>query len=111
MKLRYCGSTVMFMCPGCNEAHAVDIGPGGWGYNHDSNAPTFTPSVLVTSYTATPPVTAENLAEWKREPWEQTKVKSTCHSYITNGQIKFLDDCTHDLRGVTVPLPEWKANA
>ena len=29
-----------------------------------------------------------------------------CHSYVENGQIRFLDDCTHPLRGQTIPLPE-----
>lgn len=29
-----------------------------------------------------------------------------CHSYVRNGQIEFLTDCTHKLAGQTVPLPE-----
>jgi hypothetical protein len=32
---------------------------------------------------------------------------SVCHSFIQEGSIIFLDDCTHTLRGQTVPLPEW----
>jgi len=27
-----------------------------------------------------------------------------CHSFITDGQIKFLGDCTHELAGQTVAL-------
>jgi hypothetical protein len=30
-----------------------------------------------------------------------------CHVFITNGQIQFLDDCTHALKGQTVPIPAW----
>ena len=29
-----------------------------------------------------------------------------CHSFIRNGMIQFLDDCTHPLKGQTVELPE-----
>lgn len=31
-----------------------------------------------------------------------------CHSYVTNGKIHFLDDCTHSLKGKIVELPEWE---
>jgi len=27
-----------------------------------------------------------------------------CHSFIRNGQIEFLTDCTHELAGKTVPM-------
>jgi hypothetical protein len=30
-----------------------------------------------------------------------------CHHYIIDGQIKFLSDCTHELKNQTVELPEW----
>jgi hypothetical protein len=29
-----------------------------------------------------------------------------CHSFLVDGQIQFLGDCTHALAGQTVPLPE-----
>jgi len=32
---------------------------------------------------------------------------SICHSFVTDGQIQFLGDCTHKLAGRTVPLPAW----
>jgi len=31
---------------------------------------------------------------------------SVCHSYVTDGRIQFLADCTHALAGLTVDLPE-----
>ncbi len=46
---------LLFRCPGCKCAHQVTVGEGSgprWGYNGNSDAPTFTPSVLVT-YTPT----------------------------------------------------------
>lgn len=31
--------------------------------------------------------------------------KNICHSFITDGSIEYLSDCTHELAGETVPLP------
>lgn len=45
------GGRLMFWCPGCDGAHLIRIegqSPGCWGYNRNPDAPTFTPSVLVT---------------------------------------------------------------
>ena len=74
-----------FFCPGCNFAHSIAItGPRAWKYNGNVEKPTVDPSILVTMPT--------------------TPIR--CHSYVTDGQIRFLDDCWHVLRGHTVPLPE-----
>lgn len=99
------GGMVAFWCPGCDGAHAIHVeGPKAWGFNGNYDLPTFTPSVLVTGETWTPPVTAENMDEWKRSPWPQTKVSSVCHSFVRDGRIQFLGDCTHALSGQTVAL-------
>lgn len=101
------GGRLMFRCPGCDGAHQVTIGEGPgprWGFNGDYDRPTFTPSVLVRWTEADPPVTPENLEEWRRSPWPQKKVEKVCHSFVTDGQIQFLGDCTHALAGQTVPL-------
>jgi hypothetical protein len=37
-------------------------------------------------------------------------IPTVCHSYVTDGKIRFLDDCTHELAGKTVELedvPDW----
>lgn len=44
-------------------------------------------------------------------PWEQTKVEKVCHSFVTDGRIQFLADCTHDLAGLTVDLPDFPEQA
>jgi hypothetical protein len=31
-----------------------------------------------------------------------------CHSFIRDGQIQFLDDCWHELKGQTVEIPDWE---
>jgi len=102
------GGQVAFHCPGCGFAHAIPVtGERAWGYNGNPDRPTFTPSILVTGQYADPPVTSDNLDEWKRAPWPQTKVKRVCHSFVTDGQIQFLGDCTHALAGQTVPIPNF----
>ena len=30
-----------------------------------------------------------------------------CHSFITDGKIQYLNDCTHKLAGQTIELPEF----
>lgn len=104
----------MFFCPGCQKPHLVTVGEGPgprWGYNGNSDAPTFTPSVLVRSGHF-----AEGRAAADGECWcnytERTGDTSpftcgVCHSFVTDGQIQFLGDCTHSLAGQTVPLPPF----
>lgn len=87
----------LFDCPGCGALHAPVVKDGTgprpagqgpvWGWNGSMDAPTFTPSLLV------------------RWPGGRSEV---CHSFITDGQIQFLGDCTHALAGQTVPIPEWE---
>lgn len=107
------GGRLMFWCPGCDGAHMITVKTGvdqigaAWGYNGNAEAPTFTPSILLNAHTWHPPVNGENLAEFKRKPWPQKKVSSVCHSFVTDGKIQFLDDCTHALAGQTVDLPDF----
>ena len=104
------GDRLMFWCPGCDGAHQVGVGEGPgprWEYNGDPEAPTFRPSVLVRGETWCPPVTPENIDRWEREPWHQTKMSTVCHSFVTEGRIQFLGDCTHRLAGQTVPLADF----
>ncbi len=104
---------LFFFCPGCNEDHCVTVNRPShpvWSYNGNPEAPTFTPSILVKSHHWEPPVTGDNLDEWERAPWEQKKVDTVCHSFVTDGRIQFLGDCTHTLAGKTVDLPDWETS-
>lgn len=90
------GGGLMFWCPGCDGAHMVMVGDGPgprWGYNGNPDAPTFTPSVLVT-YNGPD-------AGVDRAP------PAICHSFVTNGRIQFLADCTHALAGQTLDIPPF----
>lgn len=82
--------SIIWWCPGCNLPHRVTCAPGSpnqWTWNGDRVLPTFTPSVLVT--------------------WDTPDGKHTCHSFVTNGEMQFLGDCTHNLANQTVSIPEW----
>lgn len=104
----------MFWCPGCDGVHMIRHGEGPgprWGWNGNAEKPTFTPSILVSGYDLTPQGRA-NLDAWRaagcpRPAPELDRVPTVCHSFVTDGRIQFLGDCTHDLAGQTVDLPEW----
>ena len=67
-------------CPGCGMSHLFD---DRWEFNDDLENPTFSPSML---------------AKWPPD--------NVCHSFVRDGKIQFLNDCTHDLKGKTVELSE-----
>lgn len=81
-----------FNCPGCDHFHAVytelHYRPQGvWTFNGDTERPTFAPSLLVT--------------------WNEGAEAKRCHSFVRDGKIEFLSDCTHALAGQTVEIPQW----
>ena len=89
-----------------------------WGWNMSVEAPTFTPSVLVRSgHFVKDKDSAESRPCWcdyNKEDGVEGKspfVCTVCHSFVTNGNILFLGDCTHAMAGQTVPLPDWPDNA
>ncbi|CAG0967232.1 hypothetical protein MTYP_01060 [Methylophilaceae bacterium] len=93
-----CGNSLSFHCPGCKRGHGVPVdGSRGWVWNQNLEKPTLSPSILVT-YPANPNA-AEEFKEWR--------TKRICHSFVTDGRIQFLSDCTHELAGQTVDLPDW----
>lgn len=104
------GGGLMFRCPGCNESHMVKVGEGAgqrWGYNGNPDAPTFTPSVLVRSgHYAAGFKGGECWCTWETEDGEKSGFGCyVCHSFVTDGRIQFLSDCTPALAGQTVDLP------
>jgi hypothetical protein len=101
---------LVWWCPGCDKAHRVQPGAGSgprWTWNGNAEKPTFSPSVLVTYDLWTPPVTPENLEQWRAQPWPQHQAQHVCHSFVVDGNMQFLGDCTHALAGKTVPIPPW----
>lgn len=45
-----------------------------------------------------------------REAVYASRVGKVCHSFVTDGCIQYLGDCTHRLAGQTVDLPAWEAS-
>lgn len=80
------GDRWLFRCPGCGCAHGIN---GGWTFNGDVMKPTISPSILVNGLPGGPPDAPR------------------CHSFVTDGRIKFLADSTHKLAGQTVDLRPW----
>lgn len=75
-------------CPGCDQAHVIPTqGPQAWGFNGSVESPTLMPSVLVHGVPA--------------------MGRPTCHSFVTDGKVQFLGDCTHPLAGQTVEIPPF----
>lgn len=105
-KLRTLEGGYAFWCPGCKDYHQVI----GWQFNGDFDKPTFSPSVLVRSGHYLPEHKGpecwctSNAA--KHADWEPGFECEHCHSFVENGMIRFLDDCSHALKGQTVPLPD-----
>ena len=103
---------ILFWCPGCDGAHQVMVGEGPgprWGYNGNPDAPTFTPSVLVRSgHYCNGQEGKDCWCNYEKRFGRPAPVKCTvCHSFVTDGRIQFLDDCTHALAGQTVDLPDF----
>lgn len=82
---------VQFRCPGCGWRHMLNTDPSirpCWSFNGDLDRPTITPSINA----------------WRE--YGGGRETQRCHSFVTNGRIQFLGDCTHALAGQTVDLPE-----
>lgn len=82
-----------FECPGCGHWHVVytereQENKIVWQFNGNVDRPTFSPSLLV----------------WCDRG--ELAGQFRCHSFIRDGRIQFLGDCSHKLAGQTVDLPD-----
>lgn len=97
-------TALAFVCPGCmghggSGLHLLpvntDVKSPSWSWDGNLRAPTLTPSIL-TKY-----------------EYGVDKEVFVCHSFLRGGVFEFLSDCTHDLVGkhIDLPdLPEWFVN-
>jgi hypothetical protein len=104
------GGIWIFFCPGCKEDHYFD---SRWTFDGNVDAPTFSPSLKCGPSWRMPPGWdwEKAKAEGKAENDPATgrllgAIEWTCHLFLRAGQIQFLDDCTHELRGKTVPMED-----
>ena len=75
-------------CPACKSLHAFDK---RWKFNGNYIKPTFIPSMLVHG-------NEKNLKE------TNGRYGHRCHSFVEDGKIRFLGDCSHDMKNTTVGL-------
>ena len=81
--------TLAWWCPGCRETHSIYVDAQGWVWNGSVERPTISPSILARFSRDVPPAEPEAVV---------------CHSFIRDGVVEFLGDCTHDLAGRSVPM-------
>jgi len=98
IKLDSVDGIYLFHCPGCKCSHwfsTTGRTPANpkevreqfkWTFNGDLDKPTVRASILVRS---------------------GKNGSNVCHSFITDGQIKYLSDCTHELKDKTVFLEPY----
>lgn len=108
------GQTEIF-CPGCDTIHTLNTDPSRspcWGFNGDFEKPTFTPSIRERSghhcwQDGTDPKECLYCNDPEFED-DEHKLCYICHSFVREGMIEFLTDCTHRLAGQTVPLKDFE---
>ena len=87
-------------CPACQAMHVYFVDKPShsgarWKFNENPDLPTFTPSMNIRWGTYADPTYVDEGRE-----------SGICHYFVMNGQIMYCGDCTHDMKGKTVPLPE-----
>ncbi|MGL5879184.1 MAG: DUF6527 family protein [Xenococcaceae cyanobacterium] len=103
----------LFCCPGCGMHHEVTIAPNknvkgaSWTFNGDKDKPTFSPSILCRiEYQGLRPPAVPGGYRQETGGTMSDRPTKICHSFVTDGKIRFLSDCTHDKAGQTLQLPE-----
>ena len=87
-----------FFCLGCDTHHSYQTHRGTgehahgpeWEFNGNDLKPSFTPSLLVNGVSP--------VAEVVKRGGHR------CHLYVTLGMVKYLGDCSHELKNKTVPI-------
>lgn len=103
------GGLVGFWCPGCKEYHEVNVDSQSqpyWSFNGNYEKPTFSPSVMVRSGHFADGASGDCWCNFEnRFTGKKTTFKcGICHSFITDGKIQYLSDCTHELAGKTIEM-------
>ena len=100
------GRAMLFECPGCEMSHMIYVDAASrpnWTWNGSMDRPTFQPSILVTGVQRLTEDEYQNYLKTQQLP-EPKPLR--CHSFVTDGRIQFLSDCTHAMAGQTVDLLE-----
>lgn len=101
MRVRQAHNALTFTCPGCGDNHTVNT--DRWHWNGSLDRPTLDPSLLVRTghYTSS---WKPGDSCWCGKGYEFSCYR--CHSFVKDGRIEFLSDCSHALAGKTGDLSE-----
>lgn len=101
-----------FWCNGCNTAHVVTE-----KWSVDEKTMTISPSILVHEnwkmpdnwdYATAPKDESGNLLKQENGKLFDAIKTPRCHSFVRNGKIQYLGDCTHLMANKTVEIPEFE---
>ena len=96
------GGSIAHWCPACHTLHYFPKKPlengAKWSFNNNFENATFTPSMHIT------------VEAFIDDDGTILCPKEVCHYNLTNHHLIYCGDCTHDLRGKTVSLPELPAH-
>lgn len=84
------GGLVSFYCKGCKMYHGIRVegeATPKWDFNGNYENPTFSPSIKV-------------------EIGHSPDKSFICHSFVIDGKIQYLGDCTHEYAGQTLELED-----
>lgn len=104
--IRKSGDHFAFYCKGCDEAHSFN---SQWQFNNDFDCPTVSPSILVQYVKVPHPIPLDENGKYKigSDGRIEGCIDMVCHSFIKDGMIQYLNDCTHEFKGQTIALKAW----
>lgn len=86
-----------YWCIGCKCVHHLDK---RWTLTGTEEKPTIRPSILVPKGLTEEKIKANKILC-------MVSVNPLCHSFITEGQIQYLQDCEHELKGQTIDMMKF----
>lgn len=94
----YTAGGLAHWCPGCEEMHQFALdgknsSGAQWTWDGNVEAPSFSPSMNIRTNAPDHP------------HYQPDACSSVCHYFVRAGRIEYLGDCTHAMKGQTVPLP------
>lgn len=87
-------------CPACRTMHTFAVeqpfsNGARWTFNGNAESPTFAPSMNIR-------IGPFPVDEDEKKP----RRMEICHYFLQAGKIVYLGDCTHELKGQTIDLPD-----
>jgi hypothetical protein len=85
-------NALYFECPAqnCGNVRVPLDGEPHWNWNGSLDKPTITPSVKI---------------QWDFGE-EPNRTHNICHFNVIDGVLHFCADCTHELKGQKIPMPD-----